>query len=86
MLKTNQGLAEQLEMNTRLPLQVQQLRGNQLKENGSNKGKRFKVNTDSDGNFDLEIFDGLYKILIKADGYKKTILKINYCQTIQGVA
>ena len=47
-------------------------------EGKSNKGKRFKVNTDSDGNFDLEIFDGLYKILIKADGYKKTILKINY--------
>ena len=41
----------------------------------SNEGNKFNVNTDSDGNFDLEIFDGLYKILIKADGFKKVIMK-----------
>lgn len=44
-------------------------------EGKSSKGNSFKINTDSNGNFDTEIFDGLYKILIKADSFKKVVMK-----------
>jgi hypothetical protein len=44
-------------------------------EGKSSKGYKIKVNTDTDGNFDTEILDGLYKILIRADGFKKKIIK-----------
>ena len=44
-------------------------------EGKSSKGNKFETITDSDGNFDIEIFDGLYKILIKAEGFKKIVMK-----------
>ncbi|MDQ2747095.1 MAG: carboxypeptidase-like regulatory domain-containing protein, partial [Acidobacteriota bacterium] len=44
-------------------------------EGKSSKENNFKINTDSSGSFDTEIFAGLYKILIKADGFKKVVMK-----------
>ena len=64
-----QNFAEQLEMSKVLLFQTQ------LLKDKSSKGNKFKTNTDSNGNFNLEIFDGLYKIMIKADGFKKVVLK-----------
>jgi len=48
---------------------------NAIVEAKLDKGKTFKIKVDSEGNFDIEIPDGLYKILIKADGFKKVVMK-----------
>jgi len=53
-------------------------------EGKSSKGNKFKINTDSNGNFDTEIFDGLYKILIKASGFKKVVMKNKLIPTESG--
>ena len=41
----------------------------------SNKKGTFQTTTDAQGNFEMELPDGLYKIIIKASGHKKVIMK-----------
>jgi hypothetical protein len=41
----------------------------------SNKKVSFQTTSDKDGNFEMELPDGLYKIIIKHSGFKKVIMK-----------
>lgn len=44
-------------------------------EGKSSKGEKFKTVTNSKGQFEIEVVDGIYKILIKAESFKKAVLK-----------
>jgi len=50
------------------------LPGVTIKAKSYKKGT-FKTTTDAEGNFDLEIPDGLYKIIMKKSGFKKVVMK-----------
>ena len=41
----------------------------------SNKKGTFRTATDAEGNFEMEMPDGVYKIIMKASGFKKVVLK-----------
>lgn len=44
-------------------------------EGKSSNGKKFKTSTNENGEFEIEVIDGIYNILIKAESYKKAVLK-----------
>lgn len=48
---------------------------NVIIEGKSSKKNTFKTKTDSNGNFEIEVIDGLYKISISHDGFKKIVFK-----------